>query len=136
MFTEKAKNTRDLLTGGSTMQRVMFKSKIHRAKVTGANLHYVGSITIDKELMEKADIIENEKVMVLDIDTGARFETYAVYGERGSREICLNGAAARLVQPGDLVIIISFGMYEERELENFKPVIVHVNEKNVIIGID
>ena len=118
------------------MQRVMFKSKIHRAKVTGANLHYVGSITIDKELMEKADIIENEKVMVLDIDTGARFETYAVYGERGSREICLNGAAARLVQPGDLVIIISFGMYEERELENFKPVIVHVNEKNVIIGID
>jgi aspartate 1-decarboxylase len=116
------------------MYRQMLKSKIHRAIVTDANLNYVGSITIDEELMEKADILENEKVAVLNIDNGERFETYAINAKRGSGVICLNGAAARLVQVGDKVIIISYGSYNETELSNLKPKIIHVNQKNKIIS--
>lgn len=112
------------------MFRQMFKSKIHRATVTAADLNYVGSITIDGDLMERADILEYEKVLVLNINTGARLETYVMTGERGSGEICLNGAAARLVQVGDKLIIISFGCYEQNELKGFKPTVVCVDEHN------
>ncbi len=110
------------------MQRRMLKSKIHRATVTDANLNYVGSITLDTELMALADIKEFEQVVVLDIDNGARFETYAILGEPG--EICLNGAAARLVQPGDRVIIITYADYEDAELDGFEPKVVHVDSRN------
>ncbi len=115
------------------MYRQMLKSKIHRAVVTEADLNYVGSITIDEELMEEADILENEKVLVLNIDNGARFETYAMTGKRGSREICINGAAARLVQIGDKIIIMAFGIYDEEEIKNLKSIIVHVDEHNNVI---
>jgi aspartate 1-decarboxylase len=113
-----------------TMQRTMMKSKIHRATVTGADLSYIGSITLDVELMELADIQEFEHVHVLDIDNGARFETYAMRGERGSGAVVLNGAAARLVQPGDKVIVITYAAYDEAELVGFEPRIVHVDEWN------
>ena len=106
----------------------MMKSKIHRARVTGADLNYVGSISLDPALMELADILEWEKVAVLDIDNGARFETYAIVG--GPGEVTLNGAAARLVQPGDRVIVITYADYEEAELEGFQPIVVHVDEQN------
>src|ERR1700758_4667921 len=106
------------------MRRRMMKSKIHRATVTDANLDYVGSISLDPLLMELADIREWEQVAVLDIDNGARFETYAIVGNPG--EVCLNGAAARLVQRGDKVIVITYADYEEAELEGFSPRIVHV----------
>jgi aspartate 1-decarboxylase len=115
------------------MFRHMLKSKIHRAKVTDADLNYMGSITIDEELMEKADILENEKVLVVDIDNGARFETYVFVGKRGSGEICLNGAAARLAHVGDKVIIMSFGLYDPGEIKNLKSIVVHVDENNKII---
>ena len=101
------------------MRRTMMKSKIHRARVTGADLNYVGSISLDPALMELADILEWEKVAVLDIDNGARFETYAIVG--GPGEVTLNGAAARLVQPGDRVIVITYADYEAAELEGFTP---------------
>jgi aspartate 1-decarboxylase len=110
------------------MRRRMLKSKIHRATVTDANLNYVGSITLDTRLMELADIREHEQVAVLDIDNGARFETYAIVG--GPGEVCLNGAAARLVHPGDKVIVITYADYEEAELEGYEPVVVHVDEQN------
>jgi aspartate 1-decarboxylase len=110
------------------VRRRMMKSKIHRATVTDANLNYVGSITIDRELMELADMLENEQVHVLDIDNGARFETYVIPG--GPGEICLNGAAARLVQPGDKVIIITYGDYDDAELDGFLPRVVHVDQDN------
>ena len=106
----------------------MLKSKIHRATVTGADLHYIGSISIDPALLEQADIREHEQVAVLDIDNGARFETYAIPGESG--EVCLNGAAARLVQPGDKVIILTYGDYDEEELAEFEPTVVHVDTAN------
>ncbi len=106
----------------------MMKSKIHRARVTDANLNYVGSVSIDTELMELADIVEYEQVAVLDIDNGARFETYAMAG--GPGQVCLNGAAARLVAPGDRVILISYADYAEEELEGFVPRIVHVDSDN------
>jgi aspartate 1-decarboxylase len=106
----------------------MMKSKIHRATVTGADLHYVGSISLDPVLLAGADIREWEQVQVLDIDNGARFETYAIRGEPG--EVCLNGAAARLVQPGDRVIVLTYGDYDESELENFEPIVVHVDTVN------
>ncbi len=114
------------------MFRHLLKSKIHRAVVTEANINYIGSITIDEELMEKADIIENEKVLVVDIDNGARFETYAISGKRGSGIICLNGAAARLVQVGDLIIIITFSLYGPDEIKNHQPTVVHVDKTNRI----
>ncbi|MGH9123393.1 MAG: aspartate 1-decarboxylase [Acidimicrobiales bacterium] len=110
------------------MRRRMMKSKIHRAQVTDANLNYVGSISLDTTLMALADIREWEQVVVLDIDNGARFETYAIAG--GAGQVCLNGAAARLVQPGDKVIVITYGDYEEAELEGFQPLIVHVDAGN------
>ena len=110
------------------MRRRMMKSKIHRATVTGADLHYVGSISLDPSLMELADIREWEQVAVLDIDNGARFETYAIVGEPG--EVCLNGAAARLVQAGDRVIVITYGEYEDAELDGFQPTVVHVDTEN------
>jgi aspartate 1-decarboxylase len=108
----------------------MMKSKIHRATVTEANLNYVGSITIDTELLEAADILPHEKVQVLNINNGARFETYAIPGERGSGVICVNGAAARLVQPGDIVIIISYGFYSDEEARNLTPRVVFVDARN------
>jgi aspartate 1-decarboxylase len=116
------------------MFREMFKSKIHRATVTEANLNYIGSITVDKELMEKADILENEKVQVLNINNGERFETYVMTGKGGSGIICLNGAAARKVQKGDKLIIISYGIYNEMELNKLQPIVLHVNDNNKIIG--
>lgn len=119
------------------MQRVMLKSKIHRATVTDCDLHYVGSITIDPDLLEAADMLEHEQVHVLDIDNGARFETYTIAGRRGSGEMKINGAAARLVQRGDTIIVISYGSYEEAELERYEPRVVHVQAKtNRIVRID
>lgn len=112
------------------MFRHMMKSKIHRATVTEANLNYVGSITIDEDLMEAADIIENEKVQIVDNNNGSRLETYVIPGPRGSGVICLNGAAARLVQPGDTVIIISYAILSSEELEAHKPTVVFVDENN------
>ena len=113
------------------MRRRMMKSKIHRATVTDANLNYVGSISLDPELMALADILEWEQVTVLDIDNGARFETYAIVGAPG--DVCLNGAAARLVHPGDKVIVITYADYEPAELEGFAPRIVHVDRANRMI---
>jgi aspartate 1-decarboxylase len=110
------------------VNRTMMKSKIHRATITGANLEYVGSITLDRTLMELADIREFEQVAVLDIDNGARFETYAMQG--GPGDVILNGAAARLVQPGDRVIVITYAVYDEAELATDAPRIVHVDEAN------
>jgi aspartate 1-decarboxylase len=112
------------------VRRRMLKSKIHRAVVTDANLHYVGSITIDPDLLEAADILEHEQVAVVDIDNGARFETYAIAGRPGSGDMCLNGAAARLVSPGDRIIVISYAEYDEAELERHEPVVVHVDTAN------
>jgi aspartate 1-decarboxylase len=110
------------------MRRRMMKSKIHRATVTDANLNYVGSISLDSELMRRADIREWEQVAVLDINNGARFETYAIPGE--ARQVCLNGAAARLVNPGDKVIVLTYADYEDAELQDFSPAIVHVDDAN------
>ncbi len=118
------------------MQRVMLKSKIHRGTVTDCDLHYVGSITVDPELLEAADIREHEQVHVLDVDNGARFETYAIAGERGSREMQVNGAAARLVQRGDTIIVISYASYDEEELEDHVPIVVHVTRDNHIVQVD
>ena len=114
------------------MLRTMCKSKIHRATVTGADLNYIGSITIDPDLMEAADLFEFEQVHVVDVDNGARFETYVIPGERGRGEICLNGAAARLVHPGDRVIIISYGQYDESEMAEYRPRFIFVDESNRI----
>lgn len=110
------------------MRRRMMKSKIHRATVSDANLHYVGSITLDTRLMELADIRDWEQVQVVDIDNGARFETYAIPGGEG--DVCLNGAAARLVQPGDKIIVITYGDFDDAELEGYEPKVVHVDTAN------
>lgn len=110
----------------------MLKGKIHRATVTQAELNYMGSITIDKTLMEAAGIIENEKVQIVDNNNGARLETYVIPGKRDSGIICLNGAAARLVQPGDEVIIIAYAQMEEKEAKEYKPKVVFVNKDNTI----
>jgi aspartate 1-decarboxylase len=119
------------------MQRVMLKSKIHRATVTASDLHYVGSITVDADLLEAADILEHEQVHVVDIDNGARFETYTIAGVRGSGEIKINGAAARLVHDGDTIIVISYAQYDEADLERYEPKVVHVQAKtNRIITVD
>ena len=112
------------------MRRRMMKSKIHRATVTGANLNYVGSITIDADLMLAADLLEYEQVCVVDIDNGARFETYVITGPAGGGDICLNGAAARLVHKGDKVIVISYADYDREEMEHYAPSIVHVDKTN------
>ena len=119
------------------MQRVMLKSKIHRATLTGSDLHYVGSITIDPDLLGAADILEHEQVHVLDIDNGARFETYTIAGERGSGVMQVNGAAARLVHSGDTIIVVSYASYEEADLERYQPRVVHVEANtNRIITVD
>ena len=119
------------------MQRLMLKSKIHRATVTDCDLHYVGSITIDPDLLEAADILEHEQVAVVDVDNGARFETYTIPGERGSGEMKINGAAARLVHRGDTIIVISYGQYDRAEMESYEPRVVHVEAKtNNIIDVD
>jgi aspartate 1-decarboxylase len=108
----------------------MLKSKIHRAVVTDADLHYVGSVTVDPDLLEAADIVEHEQVAVVDIDNGARLETYAIAGVRGSGDLCLNGAAARLMAPGDRVIVISYAEYDDAELVGYAPRVVHVDTAN------
>jgi aspartate 1-decarboxylase len=118
------------------MNRTMLKSKIHRARVTGSDLHYVGSITIDADLLEAADILEHELVHVLDVDNGARFETYTIAGRRGGGELTINGAAARLVHEGDTVIVVSYASYDEAELESYVPKVVHVNQQNEIVRVD
>ena len=118
------------------MYRTMLKSKIHRATVTECDLHYVGSITIDPDLLQAADILEFEQVAVVDVDNGARLETYTIAGERGSGEIKVNGAAARLVHRGDTIIVISYGTYDPEDLEHYEPRVVHVGETNEIRNID
>lgn len=112
----------------------MMKSKIHRATVSEASLHYQGSITIDRALMDAADLLEYEQVHVVDVDNGSRFETYVIEGEPGSGTICVNGAAARLVQPGDRVIIISYAAVDRAEAEAVTPVVVQVDESNRALG--
>jgi aspartate 1-decarboxylase len=116
------------------MRRRMMKSKIHRLTVTDANLNYVGSITLDPVLLDRADIREWEQVAVVDIDNGNRFETYVILGEPGAGECCLNGAAARLVHVGDKVIIITYADYDDAELEGYEPTIVHVDANNTAIS--
>ena len=118
------------------MHRTMLKSKIHRATVTDADLHYVGSITVDPELLEAADILEHEQVAVVDVNNGARFETYTIAGERGSGEMKVNGAAARLVHHGDTIIVISYAQYDTVELERYEPRVVHVDACNRIVTVD
>lgn len=112
------------------MRRRMMKSKIHRATVTDANLHYVGSVTVDEDLLDAANIVEYEQVAIVDIDNGARLETYTIAGPRGGGDICLNGAAARLVSPGDKVILISYADYDDAELEDYVPTVIHVDTDN------
>jgi aspartate 1-decarboxylase len=118
------------------MQRTMLKSKIHRATVTDCDLHYVGSITIDPDVLEAGDIREFEQVAVVDVDNGARFETYTIAGEPGSGEMKVNGAAARLVHRGDTIIVISYGGYDPDDLEHYVPRVVHVDVHNQIIDVD
>jgi aspartate 1-decarboxylase len=116
------------------MFRTMMKSKIHRATVTEANLNYVGSITIDRELLAAAEILEGEQVQVVNVNNGARFETYTIAGPAGSGVICLNGAAARLAHPGDVVIIITYAQMTEAELASYQPTIVHVDAQNRLVS--
>ncbi len=119
------------------MNRTMLKSKIHRATVTDCDLHYVGSITIDPDLLEAADILEHEQVHVVDVDNGARFETYTIAGERGSGTVQVNGAAARLVHAGDTIIVISYAAYDGAELDRHEPRVVHVEAgTNTIVDVD
>jgi aspartate 1-decarboxylase len=117
------------------MRRRMMKSKIHRMTVTDADVDYVGSITLDPELLARADIREWEQVAVVDVDNGARFETYVILGEPGQGDCCLNGAAARLVTPGDKVIVITYADYDDAELEAYAPTVVHVDGRNRPISL-
>ncbi|SCK29203.1 aspartate 1-decarboxylase [Streptomyces sp. WMMB 322] len=116
------------------MLRTMFKSKIHRATVTEADLHYVGSVTVDAGLMEAADLLPGELVHIVDITNGSRLETYVIEGERGSGVIGINGAAAHLVHPGDLVILISYAQVDDAEARRLRPAVVHVDADNRIVG--
>ena len=115
--------------------RIMMKAKIHRATVTQADLHYVGSVTIDADLLDAADLIEGEQVAIVDITNGARLETYVIPAPRGSGIIGINGAAAHLVHPGDLVIIMNYALYDEAELARREPRVVHVDENNRVVKI-
>ncbi len=115
------------------MFRQMMRGKIHRARVTEANLNYVGSVTIDEDILDAVDMLPNEKVQIVNNNNGARLETYIIPGERGSGVICLNGAAARLVQEGDVVIIISYGLYSDEEAKQHQPKVAIMDEKNRII---
>lgn len=116
--------------------RTVMNSKIHRATVTEADINYIGSITIDEELIEAANISQWEKIEVLNITNGSRLETYVILGEKGSGEICINGAAAHLVNPGDLVILVTYKVIEEEKISEHLPTIIHVNGRNKIIDID
>src|SRR5579875_23289 len=118
------------------MQLTMLKSKIHRATVTDCDLHYVGSLTVDAELLAAADIREFEQVAVHNVDNGARFETYTIAGEPGSGEMKVNGAAARLAHRGDTIIVLSYGAYDPEELEHYRPRVVHVDADNKIVTVD
>jgi aspartate 1-decarboxylase len=118
------------------MQRQMLKSKIHRATITDCDVDYVGSITLDPELMRQADLLPNEQVHVWDIDNAARFITYAIEGEEGSGTVQVNGAAARLVNPGDKVIVASFGSFDQSDLETYSPIVVHVSDDNKVVAVD
>lgn len=118
------------------MYLTMLKSKLHRATITEANIDYVGSITIDKDLLDRADILPGEKVQVVDINNGQRFETYTIEGEPGSGIICVNGAAARLVQPKDKIIIISYAMMDREEAKTYEPKILQLGENNKIQSIE
>lgn len=111
----------------------VLKSKIHRVKVTQAELHYVGSITVDEALLEAAQMFENQKVQIVDVNNGERFETYIIKGKRGSGEICLNGPAARRVQVGDIIIIIAYGLLPEAEARLYKPVVIFPDEHNQLL---
>jgi aspartate 1-decarboxylase len=115
------------------MRRTMLKSKIHRATVTGADIGYEGSITLDPHLMKAADILPHEQVHVLDVDNGERFETYAIEGDPGSGMVQVNGAAARLVHPGDTVIVLTYAQHEEHELSGLEPLVVRVDRNNRIV---
>ncbi|MGD9483984.1 aspartate 1-decarboxylase [Streptomyces sp. TRM70308] len=117
------------------MMRTMFKSKIHRATVTEADLHYVGSVTVDADLLDAADLLPGELVHIVDITNGARLETYTIEGERGSGVVGINGAAAHLVHPGDLVILISYGQMEDAEARAYRPRIVHVDADNRVVDL-
>ncbi|MEA3067993.1 MAG: aspartate 1-decarboxylase [Sphingomonadales bacterium] len=117
------------------MMRIMMKSKIHRATVTQADLHYVGSVTLDAALMEAADLLEGEQVAIVDITNGARIETYVIPGPRGSGVIGINGAAAHLVHPGDLIIIMSYAVVTDAEARAMKPHVVHVDEHNRVVKV-
>ena len=116
------------------MQRTMLKSKIHRATVTQADLHYVGSVTVDEDLMDAADLLAGEKVAIVDVTNGARLETYVIAGPRGSGVIGINGAAARLVHPGDLVILIAYGVMDDAEARTYVPRVVFVDSENRVVG--
>ena len=117
------------------MMRIMMKSKIHRATVTQADLHYVGSVTLDAALMDAADLLEGEQVAIVDITNGARIETYVIPGPRGSGVIGINGAAAHLIHPGDLVIMMSYAVVTDEEARSMRPHVVHVDEKNGVVKI-
>lgn len=117
------------------MFRTMMKAKIHRAQVTEANLNYVGSVTIDQDILDEVGILPHEKVQIVNNNNGARLETYVIAGKRGSGVVCLNGAAARLVQPEDIVIIVSYAMLSDEELAEFKPKIALMGEGNKILEI-
>lgn len=114
------------------MFRTLMKAKIHRATVTESNLNYVGSITIDEDILDAVDMIQNEKVQIVNNNNGARFETYIIPGKRGSGVMCLNGAAARLVQEGDTIIVISYAMYDEAEAKNHRPKVAIMDKNNMI----
>ena len=118
------------------MQRQMLKSKIHRATVTDCDVGYIGSITVDSELMEGADLVANEQVHVWDVDNGARFVTYVIEGEAGSGTMQVNGAAAHLTRPGHKIIVASFAAYDEDDLETYSPVVVHVTDDNTVTAVD
>jgi aspartate 1-decarboxylase len=118
------------------VQRQMLKSKVHRATVTDCDVDYIGSITVDTELMAAADLLTNEQVHVWDVDNGERFVTYVIDGEAGSGTIQVNGAAAHLTEPGHKVIVASFGSYDEVDLERYEPVVVHVDEENRALAVD
>lgn len=135
-MTGTAAAKRPFESENSLMLRTLFKSKIHRATVTEADLHYVGSVTIDRDLMDAADLMEGEQVTIADITNGARLETYVIQGHRGSGVIGINGAAAHLVRPGDLVILMSYGVYTAQEVTRYAPRVVHVDGANRVVDID
>jgi aspartate 1-decarboxylase len=135
MFGSRQSATRAAAQEHKPVMRFMMKSKIHRATVTQADLHYVGSVTLDAALMEAADLLEGEQVAIVDITNGARIETYVIPGAAGSGVIGINGAAAHLVHPGDLVIIMSYAVLADAEARSLRPLVVHVDENNRIVKI-